>query len=137
MKDQRVAGFLMVLVLVLSLIGVSGLSGAQAQTAAVSPSQAPAVKAPAPVTAPAFPNAAPGDAVMSVAGSLLKPTSSNVAFAVDMEGGSTARATSLCYSTPPCIYRRAPWSNPCACISVTSTRFIIVAVISMLPTSLG
>jgi len=87
MKDRRVMQLLAALAVVLLVISVSGLSGAQAQTAAVSPSQAPAVKAPAPVTAPAFPNAAPGDAVMSVVGSLLKPTSSNVAFAVSMEGG--------------------------------------------------
>ena len=107
MKDRRVMQLLAALAVVLLVISVSGLSGAQAQTAAVSPSQAPAVKAPAPVTAPAFLNAAPGDAVLSVAGSLLKPIASDIAFNTRIipEGWEGLYCTGtgasfVCFNTP-------------------------------------
>jgi len=86
MKDQRVAGFLMVLVSVLSLIGVSGLVGAQAQTAAVSSNNGPVVKSPPPVHAPPPPNFAPGDAVLTGTGSALRPRASDINFTVTGSG---------------------------------------------------
>jgi hypothetical protein len=94
----------MVLVLVLSLIGVFGLSGAQAQTVTVSPSKGQAVKAPAPVKAPAFPNAVSGDAVLTVTGSALRPRASDITFGATPSGGGiyrTSVATSLpVFNTP-------------------------------------
>jgi hypothetical protein len=88
-KDRRVVQCLAVLAVVLLVIGVSGLSGAQAQTATVSSSQAPAVKAPAPVKAPAFPNAPAGTAYLTVTGSALKPRASDITFAT-VTGSSAA-----------------------------------------------
>lgn len=104
MKDQRVAGFLMVLVSVLSLIGVSGLVGAQAQTAAVSSNNGQVVKSPPPVHAPPPPNFAPGDAVLTGTGSALRPRASDINFTVIGSGSGiycTGKGSSyVVFNTP-------------------------------------
>ncbi len=87
MKDHRVGQVLVALAVVLLVIGLSGLSGAQAQTAAVSSREGPVAKAPAPVKAPSLANFAAGDAVLSVTGSALRPRASDITFAATGDGG--------------------------------------------------
>jgi hypothetical protein len=86
MKDRRVAGFFMVLALVIIIIGVAGPIGAKDQDPALSSSEGPVVGAPAAPKAPAVTLAAT-DAVLSVTGSALRPRTSNTTFNVISSGG--------------------------------------------------
>lgn len=104
MKDHRVAEFLLVSILVICIIGVSGPSGAQDQTVTVSSSPGQVEKSPAPVNAPPFTNLAPGDAVLTVTGSALRPRASDITFASIGSGGGiycTGTGTSfVVFNTP-------------------------------------
>jgi len=89
MKDHRVAKFMMVVTLGLSVLGLSGSTWAQDQAAAPSLSSEPALLSPpAPkAVAPRLPAGAPSTtAVLSVTGTALRPQDSSNTFAYAVGG---------------------------------------------------